>query len=69
MAFRHFLLGSLSHNVMVTALGSCVKWPLPYLPLSTWRHHRMGGAYLALTAQNELGVGSYDPGELAVSYR
>jgi hypothetical protein len=25
-AFGHFLLGS--HNVMVTALGSCVKWPL-----------------------------------------
>ena len=26
MAFGHFLLGS--HNCMVTALGSCVKWPL-----------------------------------------
>ena len=26
MAFGHFLLGS--HNFMVTALGSCVKWPL-----------------------------------------
>ena len=25
MAFGHFLLGS--HNFMVTALGSCVKWP------------------------------------------
>jgi hypothetical protein len=25
-AFEHFLLGS--HNFMVTALGSCVKWPL-----------------------------------------
>ena len=25
MAFEHFLLGS--HNYMVTALGSCVKWP------------------------------------------
>ena len=25
MAFRHFLWGS--HNFMVTALGSCVKWP------------------------------------------
>jgi hypothetical protein len=25
-AFGHFLLGS--HNLMVTALGSCVKWPL-----------------------------------------
>ena len=25
-AFGHFLLGS--HNFMVTALGSCVKWPL-----------------------------------------
>ena len=25
MAFEHFLLGS--HNFMVTALGSCVKWP------------------------------------------
>ena len=24
-AFRHFHLGS--HNFMVTALGSCVKWP------------------------------------------
>ena len=24
--FGHFLLGS--HNFMVTALGSCVKWPL-----------------------------------------
>ena len=24
MAFGHFLLGS--HNLMVTALGSCVKW-------------------------------------------
>ena len=24
MAFGHFLLGS--HNFMVTALGSCVKW-------------------------------------------
>jgi hypothetical protein len=26
MAFKHFLLGS--HNFMVTAFGSCVKWPL-----------------------------------------
>jgi hypothetical protein len=26
MAFGHFLLGS--HNLMVTALGLCVKWPL-----------------------------------------
>ena len=26
MPFGHFLLGS--HNFMVTALGSCVKWPL-----------------------------------------
>jgi hypothetical protein len=26
MAFGHILLGS--HNFMVTALGSCVKWPL-----------------------------------------
>ena len=26
MAFEHFLLGS--HNFMVTAFGSCVKWPL-----------------------------------------
>ena len=26
MAFGHFLLGS--HNSMVTALGSCGKWPL-----------------------------------------
>ena len=26
MAFGHFVLGS--HNVMVTALGLCVKWPL-----------------------------------------
>ena len=26
MAFRHFLLGS--HTFIVTALGSCVKWPL-----------------------------------------
>jgi hypothetical protein len=26
MAFGHFLLGS--HNFIVTALGSCVKWPL-----------------------------------------
>ena len=25
-AFWHFLLGS--HNIMVTALGSCVRWPL-----------------------------------------
>ena len=25
MTFRHFLLGS--HNFMITALGSCVKWP------------------------------------------
>ena len=29
-AFRHFLLGS--HNFMVTALGSCVKWPLVLCP-------------------------------------
>ena len=28
MAFGHFLLGS--HNFMVKALGSCVKWPLAY---------------------------------------
>ena len=26
--FGHFLLGC--HNFMVTALGSCVKWPLDY---------------------------------------
>ena len=26
MAFGHYLLGS--HNFMVTALDSCVKWPL-----------------------------------------
>ena len=26
MAFGHFLLGS--HNLMVTALGLCMKWPL-----------------------------------------
>ena len=26
MAFEHFLLGS--HNFLVTALGSCMKWPL-----------------------------------------
>jgi hypothetical protein len=26
MAFGHFLLGS--HNLLVMALGSCVKWPL-----------------------------------------
>ena len=26
MAFGHFLLGS--HNLMVTTLGSCVKWSL-----------------------------------------
>ena len=26
IAFRHFLLGS--HNFMVRALGTCVKWPL-----------------------------------------
>ena len=26
MAFGHFLLGF--HNFMVTALGSCVQWPL-----------------------------------------
>ena len=26
MAFGRFLLGS--HNLMVTALGLCVKWPL-----------------------------------------
>src|ERR1700689_4479049 len=31
-AFGHFLLGS--HNFMVTALGSCVKWPLAPTPLS-----------------------------------
>ena len=29
MAFGHFLLGS--HNFMVTALGSCVKWPKAWL--------------------------------------
>ena len=29
MAFGHFVLGS--HNVMVMALGSCVKWPLARL--------------------------------------
>ena len=28
MAFGHFLLDS--HNYIVTALGSCVKWPLDY---------------------------------------
>ena len=28
MAFGQFLLGS--HNLMVTALGSCVKWDLSY---------------------------------------
>ena len=30
MAIGHFLLGS--HNHMVTALGSCVKWPLVRSP-------------------------------------
>jgi hypothetical protein len=30
MAFGHFLLGS--HNFMVTALGSCVKWPYDFDP-------------------------------------
>ena len=30
-AFGHFLLGS--HNFMVSALGSCVKWPLSYIDL------------------------------------
>ena len=29
MAFGHFLLGP--HNIMVTALGSCVKWPLVWI--------------------------------------
>jgi hypothetical protein len=28
MAFEHFLLDS--HNFIVMALGSCVKWPLDY---------------------------------------
>ena len=31
-AFGHFLLGS--HNFMVTALGSCVKWPLTFRAFS-----------------------------------
>ena len=35
MAFGHFVLGS--HNFMVAALGSCVKWPISvheyHLPL------------------------------------
>ena len=30
MAFGHFLLGT--HNSMVTARGSCVKWPLATEP-------------------------------------
>ena len=30
-AFGHFSLGS--HNSMVTALGSCVKWPYIHIPL------------------------------------
>ena len=33
MAFGHFLLGS--HNLMVTALDSCVKWPLHEHLMST----------------------------------
>jgi hypothetical protein len=32
-AFGHFLLGS--HNLMVTARGSCVKWPLDCFPTKT----------------------------------
>jgi hypothetical protein len=35
MAFGHFLLGS--HNFMVTALGSCVKWTLDvHSPINVW---------------------------------
>jgi hypothetical protein len=43
MAFGHFLLGS--HYFMVTALGSCVKWPFIYIfrlchcALSVLFHH------------------------------
>ena len=35
-SFRHFLLGS--HNFMVTALGSCVKWPSAFQ--SHWTNPR-----------------------------
>ena len=37
-ALEHFLLGS--HNFMVTALGSCVKWPLG--PLHIRAHLELG---------------------------
>ena len=33
-AFGHFLLGS--HNFMVTALGSCMKWPLDSIHSELW---------------------------------
>ena len=43
-AFEHFLLGS--HNFMVTALGSCVKWPLVVLFLKAGVRRRPIPAWL-----------------------
>ena len=37
-AFGHFLVGS--HNFMITALGSCVKWPLHYIFKVNWGNLR-----------------------------
>ena len=34
-AFGHFHLGS--HNFMVTPLGLCVKWPLVFMLLASWK--------------------------------
>ena len=64
--FGHFLLGS--HNFMVRALGSCVKWPsLGHLqalheeqcqgnnrdpPLYTWTHLRTFGGWLMQAASS-----------------
>ena len=50
MAFGHFHLGS--HNFMVTALGSCVKWPLVKIhlnPMWMWRD----GIYIPGTSRDE----------------
>ena len=47
-AFEHFLLGS--HNFMVTALGSCVKWPLVVKSFISF--HEISRLVIEVTSRN-----------------